>query len=413
MRKDNTICRTCFAIFSSVEASCRTCGSEKLTHHDEVLDLSIAHLDCDAFYAAIEKRDDPSLADKPIIIGGGTRSVVATCCYIARTYGVRSAMPMFKAREACPDAVIVKPNMEKYVDVSRKIRSIMNDLTPLVEPLSIDEAFLDMTGTTRVHHAPPAISLLKTQKKIEDEVGVTVSIGLSHNKFLAKMASDLDKPNGFSIIGRAETHDFLAGLPVTAIWGVGKAQAAKLHSAGISHVRQLQAMEQADLVKAYGELGLRLYRLSRGLDARSVKPERETKSLSSETTFNKDITDLKTLEDHLWDLSEKVSARLKKANLSGQVVTIKLKNSAFKSITRQRSIETPTNLARVIFPVAKKLLTETVDGSAYRLIGVGVSNIVDSANLSVNPAFFAEDTTSCRPKKRRLTLCRINLAGMP
>src|SRR5690349_8367464 len=168
--------------------------------HDELGKLSIAHVDCDAFYASIEKRDDPSLVDKPLIIGGGVRGVVSTCCYIARQYGVRSAMPMFRAKELCPHAVIIPPNMAKYVAVSREIRTLMDQLTPLVEPLSIDEAFLDLTGTEALHKAKPAVVLARFAKRVEQEIGVTISVGLSHNKFLAKVASDLDKPRGFAVI---------------------------------------------------------------------------------------------------------------------------------------------------------------------------------------------------------------------
>lgn len=371
-------CRTCYApIISAVEPVrvCPACGGRRIAAHPELFSLSIAHLDCDAFYAAIEKRDDPSLADKPVLIGGGVRGVVSTACYVARTYGVRSAMPMFKARQACPDAVVIKPNMAKYAEVGRAIRKMMLDLTPLVEPLSIDEAFMDLTGTNRVHGAPPAVTLAKLQARVEEEMGVTASIGLSHNKFLAKIASDLDKPQGFSVIGAAETRAFLARLPVTAIWGVGKAFSAKLKKDGLNTVGQLQQIDASILGKRYGEMGLRLARLSRGDDTRAVKPERETKSVSSETTFNSDVSDVRWLEDMLWELCEKVSARMKASGFEGKVVTLKLKTADFKTITRRVTLDKPANLARTVFAAAKPMLHDAAGGKAYRLIGVGFSGL--------------------------------------
>ena len=374
-------CATCESPAESGARRCANCGRGTVVSHPEIFALSIAHIDCDAFYAAIEKRDDPDLADKPVIIGGGVRGVVSTACYVARTYGVKSAMPMFKARAACPDAVIIKPNMSKYAEAGRQIRDMMRSLTPLVEPLSIDEAFLDLSGTERLHGAPPAIMLARLQRRIEQEVGVTVSVGLSHNKFLAKVASDLDKPRGFSIVGRAETMDFLAALPITAIWGVGKAMATKLESDGLRTVGQLQKIDAGDLARRYGELGLRLARLSQGKDARRVKPERDTKSVSSETTFNSDIKDPQLLEDILWELCEKVSARMKASAFEGRVVTLKLKSHDFKTITRRATLDAPSNLARIAYAVAKRMLHEAAPGRAWRLIGVGFSGLTpDGAN---------------------------------
>lgn len=368
-------CRDCFTPQNGDAQRCAACGAGRITAHPEIFTLSIAHLDCDAFYAAIEKRDDPSLADKPVIIGGGVRGVVSTACYVARTYGIHSAMPMFKAKAACPDAVVIKPNMEKYAAVGKAVRQMMRDLTPMVEPLSIDEAFMDLSGTARVHGAPPAVTLAKLQARVETELGVTASIGLSHNKFLAKMASDLDKPRGFSIIGKAETKEFLARQKVTMIWGVGKAMAKRLHEDGLSTIGQLQQLDAATLGKRYGEIGLRLARLSQGQDARRVKPERETKSVSSETTFNEDRRDVKWLEDVLWELCEKVFARMKASGFEGRTVTLKLKTHDFKSITRARTLEAPSNLARVAFAAAKPLLHAAAQGKAYRLIGVGFSGL--------------------------------------
>ncbi len=348
-----------------------------MLRHPELNTLTIAHLDCDAFYAAIEKRDDPSLADKPVIIGGGKRGVVSTACYIARTYGVRSAMPMFQALKACPDAVVVKPDMEKYVAVGRQVRALMLELTPQVEPLSVDEAFMDLSGTERLHGAPPAMSLARLARRTEEEIGITVSIGLSFNKFLAKIASDLEKPRGFSVIGRAEAIAFLREKPVGVIWGVGKAMQARLAADGIRMIGTLQTMDESELVRRYGGMGLRLSRLSRADDNRSVDPRGEMKSVSAETTFDRDIADGHELKAILRALSEKVSRRLKKAELAGLTVTLKLKSADFKLRTRSRRLADPTRLADRIFTAGSDLLAKEVDGTRYRLIGIGISDFAE------------------------------------
>ena len=373
-------CRECLAQLTEESDACDHCGALNLVSHAEIFDLAIAHLDCDAFYAAIEKRDNPGLADKPVIVGGGVRGVVSTCCYIARTYGVRSAMPMFKALRACPDAVVIKPEMAKYVAVGKQIREMMNALTPLVQPLSIDEAFMDLSGTERIHGSPPAITLARLQKKIASELGVTASIGLSHNKFLAKIASDYDKPNGFTVVGRSETQSFLAQLPVSAIWGVGKVMQARLKRDGLTTIAELQRCDQSDLARRYGELGLRLAKLSRGEDYRKVSTTRETKSISSETTFNTDIADIADLEDRLWTLCERVSERMKESGYVGQVITLKLKTAQFQTRTRQCQLAAPSNLARTAFAAARRLLQNAAKGEAYRLIGVAYSDLSPDAS---------------------------------
>ncbi|MDE2578921.1 MAG: DNA polymerase IV [Hyphomicrobiales bacterium] len=370
------ICRDCLAPAPG-GGRCPACGSPRLLAHPERDALSLAHIDCDAFYAAVEKRDNPALADKPLIVGGGKRGVVSTCCYIARTYGVRSAMPMFKARALCPDAVVVKPDMAKYVAVGRQIRDMMRALTPLVEPLSIDEAFLDLSGTERLHHAAPALTLARFSARVEREVGVTVSVGLSYCKFLAKLASDLDKPRGFSIIGRAEAKSLLAPMPVTKIWGVGAAFAARLEARGLRAIADIQARGEIDMMKAFGQEGQRLWRLANGVDPRTVNPERETKSISAETTFETDIADAQTLTPILHALAEKVSARAKREGYAGRCVTLKLKTADFKTRTRQRSGLAPTQLAARIFPVARDLLRAELGATRYRLIGVGLSDLCE------------------------------------
>ena len=376
-------CRDCFKPASENDRRCPSCRSPRILRHPELHGLSTAHLDCDAFYAAIEKRDNPSLRDKPVIVGGQHRGVVSTACYIARIRGVRSAMPMFQALRLCPEATVIPPNMAKYATVGRQVRDLMLALTPLVQPLSIDEAFLDLAGTERLHGRSAAFSLAHLTQQIEKEIGITVSIGLSHNKFLAKMASDLDKPRGFSVIGRAETLGFLAAKPVSAIWGVGKAMQAELAKDGITMIAQLQTREKIDLMKRYGTLGARLYHLARGEDARNVSPDDDTKSISAETTFDEDISDYKALERILWQMAEKVSRRAKKDRLAGSTVTLKLKTADFKLRTRAASFQDVTVLADRIFSAAQPLLKREATGTAFRLLGVGISHLreIDPTSL--------------------------------
>lgn len=371
-------CRDCLEQAPPAADRCRACGSPRLLRHNELFQLSIAHLDCDAFYAAVEKRDDPSLADKPVIIGGGKRGVVATACYIARINGVHSAMPMFKALAACPNAVVIKPNMEKYSAVGRQVRALMLELTPLVEPISIDEAFMDLSGTERLHHAPPALSLARLTKRIESEIGISASIGLSFNKFLAKVASDFEKPLGFSIVGKEEAVDFLRDQPVGLIWGVGKAMQARLAADGINKIGTLQRMDEAVLGRRYGSIGLRLARLSRAEDNRKVDPRGGAKSISAETTFGSDISEEKALRAILRTLCEKVSRRLKKKDLAGRTITLKLKTADFRIKTRNRRLTDPTRLADRIYAAGADLLAREVGGTQYRLLGVGISDFVES-----------------------------------
>jgi DNA polymerase IV len=352
---------------------CRSCGSPRLVRHRALVALSIAHIDCDAFYATVEKRDNPELADKPVIIGGGKRGVVSAACYISRTYGVRSAMPMFKALALCPSAIVIRPDMAKYVRVGREVRRAMQALTPLVEPLSIDEAFLDLSGTQRVHGMIPAKVLARFAQTIEREVGVTVSVGLSCNKFLAKIASDLDKPRGFATLDQDEARTMLAEKPVGFIFGVGPATQERLIQRGFRLIADLQRSDEAELMKQFGGEGQRLWRLARGLDDRRVVADRGAKTISSETTFESDIRDFATLERLLWRLSEKVSSRLKSSELAGSTITLKLKTADFKQRTRSQSIHAPTQLAAKIFAVSREMLAKEIDGTAFRLMGAGVS----------------------------------------
>jgi len=369
------LCRDCGASGHAPLARCPQCGSPRILSHPELFDLSIAHVDCDAFYASIEKRDNPDLVDKPVIVGGGERGVVSTCCYIARQSGVRSAMPAVTAKRLCPDAVFVRPNMKKYVEVSKQIRTLMDELTPQVQPLSIDEAFLDLNGTRNLHKMPPAAVLARFAKRVETEIGVTISVGLSHNKFLAKVASDIDKPRGFAIIGADETLSFLAPRPINIIYGVGKVFTEKLRKDGFLTIGQLQDHDPNDLTRRYGETGARLARLARGEDARTVRRDESMKSVSSETTFFSDITDYDGLATKLLALCERVSDRLKDKNLVGDTVTLKLKSAGFQIRTRSRQLMMPTQLTQTLYETGTRLLAREIDGTAFRLIGIGVSGL--------------------------------------
>ena len=374
----DTLCRDCGDRQAADANNCPDCGSARIARHDELHDLTIAHLDCDAFYAAIEKRDRPELREVPVIVGGRHRGVVAACCYVARSYGVHSAMPMFQALRKCPEATVIKPSMKKYVAVGRAIRAMMQELTPLVEPLSIDEAFMDMSGTASLHRASPAQSLAALSRRVEEVHGITVSIGLSYNKFLAKIASDLDKPRGFSVIGRAEARSFLAEQPVTLLWGVGPAMQRRLAKDGITRIGELARLDEAALVTRYGRIGRRLWACARGEDERRVDPRREAKGVSSEITLDTDVADPEQLRPILWQLAETVSRRMKKAGVLGRGVTLKLKTAEFRLLTRSRRLSDATRSAETMYATAEPLLTREADGRAFRLVGIGAHDLVDA-----------------------------------
>jgi DNA polymerase-4 len=376
----SSLCRDCLETFRVPPGPrCPACGGPRLISHPELDTLAIAHIDCDAFYANIEKRDRPELRDKPVVVGGRRRGVVAAACYVARVYGIHSAMPMFKALKACPDAVVLRPDMAKYSRVGRQIREVMLQATPLVEPLSIDEAFLDLSGTEALHGGSPAHTLAGLVKRIETDLGLTASIGLSYNKFLAKIASDLDKPRGFAVIGRDEARSFLADKPVGIIWGVGKALRKSLERDGIKTIRDLLPQEEEALTARYGAIGRRLYRFARGEDGRRVEPNAPAKSVSAETTFDEDIADPRILLARLWPLCEKVAGRLKRAHLAGRGVTLKLKTAEFRLLTRSHRLADPTALADTLYRAAKPLIEREADGRRFRLIGIGIGDLVDGA----------------------------------
>ena len=372
------LCRDCLQELDA-ERRCPACGSMRIVRHEELFDLTIAHMDCDAFYASVEKRDNPDLKDKPVVIGGGKRGVVSTACYVARIRGVRSAMPMFQALKLCPDAVVLPPRMEVYAEASRAIRAMMDELTPVVEPLSLDEAFMDMTGTERLHGAPPAVMLARLIRRMRDELGLTGSIGLSHNKFLAKVASDLDKPLGFSVIGKTETDAFLRDKPVRMIWGVGAAGQDSLEKAGIRTFSDLLRWELDALNERFGALGFRLWHLARGQDKRRVTANAPVKSISKETTFFEDTGSVDILDGHLWRLSEQVADRAKAKGKAGRVVTLKLKRSNFSLISRRLSLRDATQMADTIYQTARGMFDIVSNQGPFRLIGVGIADIIEDA----------------------------------
>ena len=398
------LCRDCLWRGKGAPRRCPSCASPRMVQHAELATLSVAHIDCDAFYASVEKRDRPELVDQPVIVGGGKRGVVATACYIARTYGVRSAMPMFKALKACPDAVVIKPDFAKYKAASAHIFGKFEALTPLVQGLSLDEAWLDLSGTERLNGAPPAVILARVQSEIEQETGLTVSVGLAANKFLAKIASDLDKPRGFSVIGPTEAQAFLAPRPVSVLPGVGPAFARSLEKAGFRTVGDLARAEPKNLVRQFGAYGLTLSERAHGRDTRAIDPDEDRKSISAETTFDQDLAQLSGLEDRLWPCCEKVATRARREGLAGTVVTLKLKTADFRLITRRRTVAAPTQTAKALFALTRELLRAEATGASFRLIGAGLSNLVEASDAPSD--LFGEGEARARQAERAMDRLR-------
>ena len=389
------LCRDCLWMGQDPPSRrCPACASPRLVVHANLADLSIAHMDCDAFYASVEKRDRPELRDLPVIVGGGHRGVVTTCCYIARMSGVRSAMPMFKALKLCPKATVIFPDFAKYKTASAAIFAKVRALTPLVQPLSLDEAWIDLSGTEALNGGCPAKVLARLQNEIEQEIGLTVSIGLSANKFLAKIASDLDKPRGFAVIGQQEAQAFLAPKPVSILPGVGPALAQSLEKAGHRTVGDLASADAKDLTRRFGTYGLRLWQLAQGQDSRPVNPDQVRKSVSAETTFSTDLSRLEDLTDALWPLCEKVARQMRAAAITGRVATVKLKTADFKLVTRRKTLAVPCQTAKMLFAAGRELLAAEVRGETYRLIGIGLSDLVDASNAPTD--FFAAEEQQAR-----------------
>ncbi|ALL13718.1 DNA polymerase IV [Caulobacter henricii] len=398
------LCRDCDWTGEVRAPRCPSCGSPRTIFHAELADLSMAHLDCDAFYASVEKRDDPAIRDRPVIIGGGKRGVVTTACYIARMSGARSAMPMYKALQLCPEAVVIKPNFAKYKAESRRIMEKLTALTPLVQPLSLDEAWFDLSGTERLHGATPAVMLTRLQREIEQEINLTVSIGLAPNKFLAKIASELDKPRGFSVIGAAEAKEFLAGKPVSILPGVGPATVTSLAAEGYRTVGDIAAADLKDLAAVLGAGGLRLHRLAQGQDSRAVDPDQVRKTISAETTFNDDLSRREDLEDELWPLCERVARQARAEGVAGRVATLKLRTPDFKVHTRRRTLAVPTQTARTLFQVARELLAQEPGSTRYRLIGAGLTEFVPAEGAADD--FFAGEERQALKKEQTIDVLR-------
>jgi DNA polymerase-4 len=370
------MCRDCYFVADPVPARCPGCGGGRIVRHRNLLRLTIAHIDCDAFYASVEKRDRPELQGRPVIVGGGTRGVVTAACFVARIYGVKSAMPMFKALKACPDAVVIRPDFSKYIAASRQMRALMSELTPLVQPLSIDEAVLDLSGTEALHGAAPAIVLARFAQAVETQIGVTVSIGLAANRLMAKIAAGRGKPRGFTVIDAEESAAFLAPESVRLLPGVGAALARKLETLGITRLGQLQALQEREATRKLGDDGPALVRRAKGEDRRVVDPSREAKSVSAETTFDRDLVSIPDLEFHLWRLCEKLARRLKEHELAAGGVVLKLKTSRFASRTRAARLSSPTVLPDRLFDLARSLLAKEATGAEFRLIGIGANPLV-------------------------------------
>lgn len=361
------LCRDCAAALP-----CR-CGGGRIVRHAALFRLTIAHVDCDAFYASVEKRDRPDLAAQPVIVGGGTRGVVTAACYVARLYGVRSAMPMFKALAACPDAVVIRPDFAKYSAVARQMRAMMERLTPLVQPLSIDEAVLDLAGTEALHGAPAAVVLARFALDVERTLGLTVSIGLAANRMVAKIAADRDKPRGFAVLG-AEAADALAGEPVGLLPGIGPAAVRRLAALGLTRIGQLQALGPQEARRRLGEDGPGLVARARCEDARPVDPVRSARSISAETTLEHDLADAAALEAPLWRMAEKLARRLTETDAAAAGVVLKLKTASFASRTRTIRLPQPTRLPDVLFDHARQMLAREADGTTrFRLIGIGAA----------------------------------------
>ncbi|WP_312198437.1 DNA polymerase IV [Anaerospora hongkongensis] len=335
----------------------------------------IIHVDMDAFYASIEQRDKPELAGVPVIVGGlSNRGVVATASYEARKFGVHSAMSMAEARRRCPEAVFITPDHRKYSFVSAQIRQILDRYSPLVEPLSLDEAFLDVTGMDGLY-ADPADIARRIKDEIKQQLRLTASAGVAPNKFLAKLASDLQKPDGLYIIRPGEEAQVLAGLPVRRLWGVGEVTAASIAKLGIRTIGQFAAADPKLLERHIGRDVYDLQRLARGLDDRPVVPDQQIKSVGNEETFDKDLYQWDEIEKQLLLFADKVGWRLRRLTLSGRTITVKVRFASFKTITRSRTLEEATNLDDTLYHIARELYKSIPSAEGIRLLGLTVSNL--------------------------------------
>lgn len=374
----NSLCRDCGRldwIDLPAGKACTQCGSPRVIAHPELAMLAIAHVDCDAFYASVEKRDHPALADEPVIVGGGVRGVVLTCCYIARRFGVRSAMPMGRALQLCPGASVIRPDMEKYRQESRRIRELMLTLTPRVENVSIDEAYLDLAQTTA--DEPPARALARLALLVEKRVGVTISIGLAPNKMLAKIASDLGKPRGFCVIGEGDALAVLGPMKVSALPGVGPVMAKKLEALGLTSIAELRHAKRDELVHRFGRWGDRLLRHAQGEDPRRVGSGRgRAVTVGAERTFARDLKSYDAIAAELAKLCTRVAERLARADLAAGALTLKLRRYDRQTSTHACRLHDPTMRAETILAAVSPVLRRALDGTAFRLVGVTAHDLV-------------------------------------
>ena len=378
-------CRLCRHVqpFVSRASVCACCGGRQWLSHPDLADLTIAHIDCDAFYANVEKRERPEWQDKPLIVGGRQRGVVTTACYVARMYGVRSAMPMFEARARCPKAVIVKPRMKLYRDVGLEIRNAMRRLSPKVQPVSIDEAYVDLSNAQRLHGKAPFEVLMDFQDWVAQTVGLTISIGLAHNKLLAKIASDLEKPRGFSVLGPSDGQSFLADKPVRILWGIGPSFAKSLARRGILKVGDISRFSEAELNEQFGTMGPRLAAYARAEDPRHVRTREPTKSISAESTFGTDLSKWSDLQPQLARLAGRVASRAQRSTKPGWVVTVKLKTEDFQTFTRRQKLPNPTYDEATLLAAAEALLRGELGRGPFRLLGLGLSDFSPPLTSSV------------------------------
>lgn len=349
----------------------------------------IIHVDMDAFYASVEQRDNPELQGLPVVVGGNpdSRGVVSTCSYEARKYGIRSAMPLAEACRRCPQAIFLPVDIPKYYQVSQEIHKIFKDYTPLIEPISLDEAFLDVTASLRLFGSAPAIAQ-EIKERIKNELCLTASVGIAPNKFLAKLASDIQKPDGFVVIQEDQIQAFLDPLPIERIWGVGPKTAEQLHKLRVRTIKELKDLDELTLKNKFGLIGSQLYYLARGIDNRPVEPEREVKSIGREITFPEDLKDEEVLQTYILELVTDVGRKLRKGSFKTKTITLKVRYADFSTVSRSKTLDYYTDLDKDIFREAGNLLQDLHCKQPVRLIGVSVHNLTRG---EIQQSLFADE----------------------
>jgi len=363
----------------------------------------IIHIDMDAFYASVEELDRPELRGRPVVVGGAAeaRGVVAAANYVARECGIHSAMPMSRALRLCPQAIRLPVRIARYVGLSRQIRGIFARYTPLIEPLSLDEAFLDAMGSERLYGSSEQIAR-RIKQEINTELGLMASVGVAANKFIAKIASDFDKPDGFVVVPPEQTQAFLDPLPISRLWGVGKATHQVFDRLGVQTIQQVRLLPEAVMQDYFGKHGQQLWRLAQGIDERRVVPERQAKSISHETTFAQDISDRQALQACLMDLTEQVASRLRHAELLGRTAQLKLRFADFKTLSRSVTLDKPTQTTEVLWRAASKLFEQCSLPQAVRLLGMGVSNLLPENERVQEQAELFATIATIDPRQQQL-----------